>query len=280
MAVAFVNSSRAINLDSSVSTLVVPITLAHTSNQTAVVHIAILSAGVTVLSVTDNGAVTPNTYTYQTGINASYTPGNRTFGGAAAGFPGGDSDFNWPADIQTTADQLTQGVVRGEVWTTGAGSTPTLASSLTVTLSGPAKCAVEVIVYSGGTSIAAITAANAVALASTSAPTIAVTVTAGSFLSAGFSSQSCLNQAAIAVNGSIGPIKTGNTNTVRSEMSGASSYPLSVTAADSTGLTAAVVGISPTNTESTDISISSGTQNAQLIPVPATYAVCAVEVKA
>lgn len=281
MAVAFVNSSRAINLDSSVSTLTVPITLAHTANQTAVVHIAVLSAVVTVLSVTDNGAVTPNTYTYQTGINASYTPGNRTFGANAAGFPGGEGDFNWPADIQTTADQLTQGQVRGEVWTTGAGSTPTLASSLTVTLSGPAKCAVEVVVYSGGTSIAAITAANAVALANASAPTIAVTVTAGSFLSAGFASQSCLNQAAIAVNGSIGPIKTGNTNTVRSEMAGASSdRPLSITAADSTGVTAAVVGISPSNTESTDISISSGTQNAQLIPVPATYAVCAVEVKA
>ena len=280
MAVAFVTSTRAINLDSSVSTLVVPLTLAAVSKRVAVVHIAVLSAEVTVLSVTDNGAVTPNVYTFQAGVNASYNPGNRTFGSAATGFPGGEDDFDWPADIQTTADQLTQGVVRGEVWTSPAGVTPTVATQLTITLSGGAKCAVAVAVYSGGSSYAAITAANAVALPSNSAPTIAITVTAGSFLSAGFSSQSALNQVALPINGSVGPIKTSNINTARSEMSGASSYPLSVTAADSTGVTAAVVGISPSNTQSTDISISDGTQNATLIPVPATYAVCAVEVQA
>jgi len=279
MAVAFVNTTRAINIDSSVSTLVVPITLAHTANQTAVVHIAILSAEVTVLSVTDNGAVTPNTYTFQTGVNASYSPGNRTVANASD-LPGGEQDFNWPADIQTTADQLTQGVVRGEVWTTGAGSTPTLATSLTITLSGGAECAAVVVVYSGGTSIAAVTAANAAALANAAAPSIALTVTAGSFLSAGFASQSCLNQAAVAVSVA-GPVKSGNTNTLRSEEAGDSRQePLSMTVADSTGLTASVVAISPTNTQSTDISISSGTESAVLVPVPATYAVCAVEVKA
>lgn len=280
MAVAFVTSSRAINLDSSQTTLTVPLALTATSGKVAVVHIAILSAVATVLSVTDN-ASTPNVYTFQTGVNASYNPGNRTFGSPATGFPSGEDDYNWPADIQTNADQLTQGVIRGEVWTSPAGVTPGAATQLTVTLTSGAKCAVAVGIYSGSGSIVAVTSANAVALPSTSAPTIAVTMTAASYLSAGFSSQSSLNQAALPVNGSVGPIKTGNTNALRTEMSGtASGYPLSITLADSTGVTAGVVGISPTNTQSTDISISSGTENAVLIPVPATYAVCAVEVHA
>lgn len=278
MAVAFLTATRGINLDSSVTTLTVPFSLTATANKAAVVHIAVLSAVVTVLNVTDN-ATTPNVYTFQAGVNASYTPGNRTFGGAAAGFPGGDSDFNWPADIQTTADQLTQGQVRGEVWTSPAAVTPGAATQLIITLSGGAKCAAEVLIYTGVGSYGAITAANAVAVTSSSAPTIAVTTGAtASYLSAGFASQSCLNQAALPITTS-GPILTSNVNTVRSEISGGTSdRPLSMTAADSTGVTAAVVGISPVNTESTDISISSGTQNAKLIPVPATYAVCAVEV--
>ena len=279
MAVAFATSTRAINLDSSVSTFTVPLSLTATANKVAVVHIAILSAVATVLSVTDN-ATSPNVYTFQTGVNASYNPGSRTFGSPAAGFPGGEDDFDWPSDIQTTADQLTQGVVRGEVWTSPAGVTPGAATQLTVTLTSGAKCAVEAVIYTGSGSIVAVTSANAVALPSNSAPTIAVTMTAASYLSAGFSSQSALNQVALPVNGSIGPIKTSNVNTLRSEIAGASSYPLSITVADSTGVTAGVVGISPSNTQSTDISISDGTQNAVLIPVPATYAVCAVEVHA
>jgi hypothetical protein len=265
MAAAFVSSTSVLNLNTAVSSATVgPLSIP--SGSYAVVHVAILSAVVSVASVTDT---TGNVYTQKAFQYAQFQEGARPFANLTD-LPGGEQDYGWPSDITTTADNITEGQVRAEAWTV-AGSSGTL-DTITVQLTASAKFIVTVAIYTSGTGFGA---AGSAALTNSSAPAVALVGAANtSLVSAGFASQSGLNQTAVNVSAS--------TTAVKSEEAGTSeAKPLSLTVTNTSSTsTTFTPSITPTNTQSTDISISSGTENAVLIPVPATYAVCAVEIKA
>jgi hypothetical protein len=266
MAAAFVSTTTVLNLNSANNSVTVgPLSIP--SGSFAVVHVAISSAVVSVQSITDSNSAT---YTQKAFQYAQFQEGARSFTNLAD-LPGGVQDYGWPADITTTADNITEGQVRGEAWT-AAGNSSTL-DTITVTLTGGANFVVTVAIYTSSTGIGA---AGSGAVTNSSAPSVALVGNANtSLVSAGFSSKSGLNQTSVNTGASTTTVKNENAGTDGSK------NPLSLTVTNTSSTsTTFTPEITPTNTQSTDISISSGTQNAVLIPVPATYAVCAVEIKA
>lgn len=246
MSIAAVSNTGAVQLDSTVSTLVIPVAI--TSTDAIVVHIGVASAVISVASVTNSHG---DTFTRQAHVLA-----NR------------EVDY---AQGRYFKNSILDEFIEGEVWTAVAGAAVT---SITVTLTGGAKFAVEVEEYSGNNTTPATAfphAASAV-VATTSAPSIAISsATSTSFISAGFSTLFGLNQAA------------GTNNVLRGTETGTTGAQtgVAVTCADSLSSTTKTVALAPASTESVDgISGSPGSPSAGqvTIAVPATYAVCAVEV--
>lgn len=233
MAVAFVSNANTYNLDPSVNPVVVPFVAA--LNQCIVVHIGVRSATAIVGSVTDNFG---NVYTRQGSILAQ-----------------DESDYTLG---RYSKAPLLFNKVEGECWTTRSGGA---VASVTVTMSGLATTAIVINSYTGS----GFGAANAVTAVQSSTPTATLTTTASnSFISAGFSTATLLNEATTAGHG-----------TVREEEAagGQNSHKIEVTTADLAvaSASAASVILTPSNQVTVD-----GATYAQ----PATYAICAVEVKA
>ena len=250
MAVSAVNTASAVNVNSSVNSLVIPFASTG-ATQGIVVHVGIHSKMVTVASVTDSVG---NVYTKQ---QSNYTKF--------------EEDYVVDEYAIPPAGAITHHGIEAECWTTRA-TTGTVAN-VTVTLTSGARFGVVVQGYSG---VSAIGASANVGFVSTSTPSISVTTTAAnSWVSAGFASNSGLNWAA-------------STGTLRGQIQGGTVTAdaiVGVAVADNTiaGTAACTVAVQPTNTEtiSGDNLVNSNINAIQItIPVPMTYAVCAVELKA
>jgi hypothetical protein len=271
MAVTVGVNTSALNMNSGLSTLTVPAVLAASgAHSLAVAHIAINSAVASVESVVDNNGVA--------WVQKAFQYAQRQIGATSftnvTDLPGGEQDYNWGADINTTADQITEGQVRGEAWVNTYGTSAS--TSITVTLTSGARFAVEVETYQSGSN--SFGATGSAAILSSGAPQATLTGGADtSHVSTGFSSASGLNQTANNVGAS--------TTTIKNEEAGqgGSNSPVSLTLTETTSSsTAFTPSITPTNTITLPDSISEGGEQGNLvtIPVPATYALCLVEVLA
>lgn len=208
MAVAFVASANAVNLDATVSTL--PVTISASTGQAIVVHVAIRAGSVTVATVVDSQG---NTYTKKASVLARQ-----------------ETDYGQEG---LDAYPMFAYTVEGEVWTTKSAGAVT---SVTVTLTNGAKFEVTVATYSG---VSTIGAAASSAVNPFGAPTISLTTTgANSFVSAGFACAIPLNQ----------QITTGTLRSSVGSFTAHNGIALAVADNTVAGLAACVVAITPTNT--------------------------------
>jgi len=241
MAIAAKTFAGKVNLDSTASTLNVPFVTA--SGDAVVVYVAVKSANVTVLSVTDTAG---NVYVKKT----SGTSKNAVH----------DYNSNIAGD---TVDDLVSydDAIDAEAWVTVASATA--ASSLTVTLVSGSTCAVAVQSYTGA-NVAVATAfpqAAFVSLTKGSTPTNTLTgMTSTSYLSACYASCVGLNQL------------TPRAGTLRQEVT-ASSADKSITLVVVDNI---VTGTSSTVTLAPASEIDSPDGISE--PVPEGVAVCCVEV--
>lgn len=167
MSVAFVTSAGAVNPNTEVQTLTIP--LAVTINQMVVVFVAVRAEDANVSSVVDTNG---DAFTQRASILSH-------------------KEFDYASD-QFDKNPLNTEWVWLECWTVKAGGTST---SITVTVNGNAKFDVEALVYTSGSGNFGV--ATSVASKSTSAPTISLTPTAtSSYIVAGFASPNGLNLAA------------------------------------------------------------------------------------
>jgi hypothetical protein len=170
MTVAAVTSKTVYNLNTTVSTLTIPFTMASTAN--VAVFVSIPSDEVTVASVTDNSSASANVWTWR-----------------CAGLAKNEIDYSTGHYIKAP---IYNDWIEGECWTTPGG---TSATSITVTLTGPSKFAVALQSYTATTGLASSTVAWATTLVNTTTPTVTVAnLTSASTLLAAFMSAEGLNQ--------------------------------------------------------------------------------------
>lgn len=245
MAAAFVNTVGFINLDPSVSSGVVAISAG--SGKAIVLHIAVASATAQVASVTDDGsnvyssvAAQANDQTYQ--IN--------------------EYDAN-----SVSKDNF----IDGECWYTVGGGTTT---KVTVTLTTGARFAVAAEVYTCGGGIGTT---KAVAVTNSGAPSVSLTaaVATTSIISTGFSTVKGLQQA-----GGTGVTVVKNVSGAPNGNSGYTGVNVTVGNKASAGAGTTTVALAPVSSKSYSTSITDGSPNSGTLAVPATYVVCAVEIKA
>lgn len=203
MSVSFATTTKAINLDATVSSITLS-NAAWGSATRLLVHVAVKSSTFVVSSITDSAG---NTYVKKGQANNS-----RTFTGAQYGAPGQASVSEYYID--------------GELWANSTNvSAPT---TITVNLTGPARFAVIVAEYTATTGYgsASVTTPN-----QTTSPSISMTLAVStSFLACGFSV-------------SPEPSLSGTIGTIRDTISGSTAEPMSavgLTVADVLGTSSTV----------------------------------------
>lgn len=167
MAVAFVTTAGAINNNTEVQSVTIPLAL--TVNQMVVVFVAVRSSDGTVATVTDTFG---DVFTQRASIVAH-------------------KEFDYASD-QYDKSPLNTDWVECECWTVKAGGTST---SITVTTTAMVKFDVEVLVYTSGSGL--FGTATSTSYKSVSSPSVVLATNAtSSFVVAGFASPNGLNQAA------------------------------------------------------------------------------------
>lgn len=210
-----VNHNAVVNLDSSISSLAIPVSVAQ--NKLVVVNVGIRSAVVSVSSVTDDQG---NTYTQQAHARANQEIDFSTGGLSKA--------------------PILRNYVQGECWTATQASA-TAATKVTVTLTSGAKFGVEVQTFTGS----AFGVTGSATFASSSSPSItATTQTNGSWLVASFSSAYSLNETATA--GTIDDEISGSGTQDQGGVSVTLAHLLKATAGATT------ITLAPSNTEVQD----------------------------
>lgn len=232
MAVAAVTNTGVTNLDSNIATVAIP--FVGLTGHCVVVHIGVASATVTVASVVDNFG---NVYVKQANVLAQQ-----------------EVDYSTE---HYDKNAIFSNAVDGECWAVKSGGA---VATITVTLTAPARFAVEVQSYSGGSGFGV---AGSVAQVSVSEPAITLTTTgANSFVSVGFSSVVGLNEAG------------GAGDTLRGEVASAGRHGgIAVTSDDSSAVslgTAVTVSVT---------SVAQVVIDGVTLGQPNTFAVCAVEVR-
>lgn len=180
MSVAFVTTAGAVNTNTEVTSVTVPLAL--TVNQMVVVFVAIRSQDATVASVTNTNL---DVFTQRASILSK-------------------KEFDYPSDEYDKKPLFTDHVWL-ECWTVKAGGTST---SITVNINGNAKFDVEALVYTSGSGNFGV--ATSAAFGSSSAPTVSLTTIATtSYVVAGFAAPNGLNQT--ATTGTLRCQETGGT---------------------------------------------------------------------
>ena len=246
MAASYVSTKAFVNLDPSVDSAVLAVSAG--STHAIVVHVAVASQDVTVASVTDDN--------------------NNNVYSSVSALANDEVDY---ATGRYSANPVKDNFIDGECWFVKSGGTVT---KVTVTLSNGARFAVEALVYVCGGGIGNSIAGTAIA---SGAPSVSLTtaVASTSIVSAGFSTVKGLNQGAGAGAGIMAEV-------AGAPEGGAGLSGVAVTVEDklAAGSGPTAVALAPVSTESVSISISSGSPQAGTQPVPASYAICAVEIKA